>query len=105
VEGLAAFRNSVGLTSLIRGFGRQVQAVIGRQVYPCVHEDAAGYLYFSLPLETKEFEITARERKGKATPDDPAFPGRYQVAVPPQPVTVNKEAHDPKAKIRKLLRE
>jgi hypothetical protein len=105
VEGLAAFRNSVGLTSLLRGFGRQVQAVIGRQVYPCVHEDAAGYLYFSLPLDTKEFEITARERKGKATPDDPPFPGRYKVVLSPEPVTVSQPAPDPKQKIRKLLRE
>jgi hypothetical protein len=102
---LAEFRNAVGLAAICRGFGLQVEAAIGRQAYPCVHEDADGYLYFSLPLGTQEFELTGRETLPKASRDNPPFAGRYNVVVVNEPVTVNKEAPDPKKKIRKLLRE
>jgi hypothetical protein len=102
---LAEFRNAVGLAAICRGFGLHVQAASGRQAYPCVHEDADGYLYFSLPLGTQEFELTGREVLPKASRDNPPFPGRYIVVVAKEPVTVNKEAPDPKKKIRKLLRE
>jgi hypothetical protein len=105
LEGLAAFRDSVGLTSIVRGFGRQVQAEIGRKTFPCVLEDADGYLYFSLPVGTTDFEIKGRERGAKAARDDPPFPGRYQVAVAKKPVTVHTEAPDPKEKVRKQLRQ
>jgi hypothetical protein len=102
---LAEFRNSVGLAVVCRGFGLQVQAVIDRQVYPCVHEDAEGALYFSLPLGTQEFELTGRENAPKASRNDAPFPGRYRVVVAEEHVSVNKEAPDSKKKIRKLLRE
>jgi hypothetical protein len=110
LAGLAEFRNSVGLASIRHGFGLHVQAVIGRQSYPCVHEDGEGRLYFSLPVDTREFEITGRgspgrDSKGKDSETDAAFPGRYKVVIAGEPVTVNKEAPDPKRKIRKLLRE
>jgi hypothetical protein len=102
---LAEFRNAVGLAAICRGFGLQVQAAIGRQAYPCVHEDADGYLYFSLPLGTQEFDLTGRENFPKVSRNDAPFPGRYTVVVAKEPVTVNKEAPDPKKTIRKLLRE
>ena len=102
---LAEFRNAVGLPAICRGFGLQVQAVIDRQAYPCVHEDAEGALYFSLPLGTREFELTGRENPPKASRNDAPFSGRYKILVAKEPVTVNKEIPDPKKKIRKLLRE
>jgi hypothetical protein len=102
---LAEFRNAVGLAAICRGFGLQVQAAIGRQAYPCVHEDADGSLYFSLPQGTQEFELTARESSPGVSKNDAPFPGRYKVVVAEEPVTVNKEASDPKKKVRKLLRE
>src|SRR4029077_15922735 len=100
VSGLAEFRNSVGLASLVRGFGFHVQAVIGRDVYPCVHEDDEGRLYFSLPLETHEFEIIGCGNLTRGSPDNPPFPGRYKVSVTKKPVTANKEVLDPKEKIK-----
>lgn len=105
IKGLAEFRNSVGLASLVGGLGYQVQGVIGKQALPCVHEDVDGRLYFALPLGTKEFEIIGRPHPPEDTKAKPLFPGRYKVNVSGEPVTVNKEAPDPKKKIRKLLRE
>lgn len=105
VAGLAEFRNSVGLNSIVRSFGREVQAGTGRQAYPCVYEDAEGCLYFALPVDTSEFEITGRARSPRSSPDDPQFPGRYRVVVSKEPVTVKNETSDSKQKIRKLLRE
>jgi hypothetical protein len=105
LAGLAEFRNSVGLNSIVRGFGREVQAGIGKKAYPCVHEDAEGGLYFALPVDTPEFEITGRAGSPKSSPDDLPFPGRYNVIVSKEPVTVKQETPDPKQRIRKLLRE
>jgi hypothetical protein len=102
---LAEYRNAVGLAAICRGFGLQVQAAIDRQAYPCVHEDADGFLYFSLPQGTEEFELTARESSAKASKNQAPFPGRYRVVVAGEPVAVNKEAPDAKKKVRKLLRE
>src|SRR4029079_18980528 len=97
------FRDSVGLASLVSGFGYYVQAAIGKQAYPCVLEDRDGRLVFVLPAETQEFEIVGRTRGVKASKDAPQFPGRFTVQVSKKSATINQEAPDPKEKIRKLL--
>lgn len=100
---LAEFRDSVGLASLVSGFGYHIQAAIGNQAYPCVLEDRDGRLLFVLPADTEEFEIVGRPRGGKSAKDAPQFPGRFTVHVSKKSATINKEAPDPKEKIRKLL--
>jgi DNA-directed RNA polymerase subunit RPC12/RpoP len=101
--GLAEFRDSVGLASLVSGFGYHVQAAIGKQAYPCVLEDKDGRLFFVLPEGTEEFEIVGRDRGGKSSKDAPRFPGRLTVQVTKKSATINKEAPDPKERIRKAL--
>ena len=81
LSGLAEYRNSVGLASLVRGFGYAIQAQIGKQVFPCVHEDAEGRLYFALPIDTREFELVGRPPLPKASAAGLPFPGRYRVKV------------------------
>ncbi len=81
LAGLAEYRNSVGLASLVRGFGYAIQAQIGKQAFPCVHEDAEGRLYFALPIETREFELVGRPPLPKAPATALVFPGRYVVRV------------------------
>lgn len=105
IPGLAEFRNTVGLASLVRGFGYHVLAVIGKETFPCVHEDAEGRLYFTLPLETTEFEIAGREVTPNAPKDAPRFPGRYKVRVSQKPVTIKKEKVDLKEKTKKMLEQ
>jgi DNA-directed RNA polymerase subunit RPC12/RpoP len=101
--GLAEFRDSVGLASLVSGFGYYVQAAIGKQAYPCILEDKDGRLFFVLPEGTKEFEIVGRDRGGKTSKDGPRFPGRFWVQVSKKSATINQDAPDPKEKIRKAL--
>ena len=103
LAGLAEFRDSVGLASLVRGFGYYVQAAIGKQAFPCVLADRDGRLFFVLPAGTEEFEIVGRERGGKSLRGALRFPGRYSVQVLKKSATIHREAPDPKEKIRKLL--
>ncbi len=105
ISGLAEFRNSVGLASLVRGFGFHVQALVGKQAYRCVHEDAQGRLYFALPIETSEFEIIGRPQATAVSKNDMQFTGRFTVKIAKKPVTEKEEAPDMKKKIRKLLDE
>jgi hypothetical protein len=81
LAGLAEFRNSVGLASLVLGFGYAIQAQIGKQAFPCVHEDAQGRLYFALPIDTREFELVGRPPSPKSSAAGLPFPGRYVVRV------------------------
>jgi len=59
-----AYRDSLGLNSLLKGLGFHVGAVVGGTMYPCVHEDDEGRLYFIVPRETSRFEITPRPTGG-----------------------------------------
>lgn len=87
---LIEFRNSVGLASLVGGFGYQVEAVYNGEVYRCVSEDTDGKLYFLLPKSARHFELKGREFKQGAK-----FPGRYKVdvteVIKPQVVEPKKE--------------
>lgn len=69
------YRNNLGLAALTTGFGYIVEAIAGRQVCPCVHEDSVGNLYFAVPAETTGFAIAGRTLDtGRKM-----FPGRYNV--------------------------
>lgn len=74
---LTGFRNTLALPALVRGLGHQIVATHGRTIYPCVYEDHEGGLYFLLPPDVKEFEITGRTYENGAV----VFPASYKVKV------------------------
>ncbi len=77
IEGLAEYRNTVGLSATVRGVGYFVQAVHNHELYHCVAEDEAGRLYFLLPHGTRHFEL-----RGRTLPQTQlTFAGKYQVEV------------------------
>lgn len=74
---LLHYRNSVGLNSLLGGLGYHMEARVNHKIYPCVHEDLNGGLYFLVPKGTLQFNIQGREMEnGWKT-----FPGKYEVQV------------------------
>ena len=73
---LKDFRDALALPALVHALGHQVVAIHGRTIYPCVYEDFNGALYFLLPPDAKEFEITGR-KEGETV----LFPARYKVTV------------------------
>lgn len=77
VHNLIHYRNAVGLNSLIGGLGYHVEARVNNKIYPCVHDDFDGGLYFLVPKGTLQFEIVGRKMKNGRTP----FPGKYVVQV------------------------
>ncbi|QDT96209.1 hypothetical protein [Gimesia aquarii] len=77
VHNLINYRNTVGLNSLMGGLGYHMEARVNNKIYPCVHDDFQGGLYFLVPKGTLQFEMTGRELKSGRTP----FPGKYQVQV------------------------
>jgi hypothetical protein len=74
---IRGFRDRLGLTALVRGLGHHVTAVVGSNMYPCVYEQSNGSLYFLLPANLKQFELTGRRMPGGQT----TFPGRFTVKV------------------------
>ena len=74
---LTDFRNTLGLPALVRGLGHQIVATHGRTIYPCVYEDHEGALYFLLPPDAKEFEISGHKDDNGVV----IFPGRYKVKI------------------------
>ncbi len=74
---LVHYRNSIGLNSLMGGLGYHMEARVNHKVYPCVHDDFQGGLYFLVPKGTLQFEILGRKMDNGWTP----FPGKYQVQV------------------------
>ncbi|MEK6260529.1 MAG: hypothetical protein AABP62_18180 [Planctomycetota bacterium] len=74
---LTDFRNTLGLPALVRGPGHHIVATHGRTIYPCVYEDHEGALYFLLPPDAKEFEISGRKDDDGTV----VFPARYKVKV------------------------
>lgn len=63
IRDAVGFRNRLALCALVDGLGYHLEAVVGRNVYRCVYEDAHG-LYFLLPRETKLFQIRGRTVAG-----------------------------------------
>lgn len=74
---LTSFRNTLALPVLVRGLGNQIVAAHGRTIYPCVYEDHEGGLYFLLPPDITEFELSGRKYENGAV----VFPAIYQVKV------------------------
>jgi len=77
---LINYRNSVGLNSLMGGLGYHMEARVNNKVYPCVHDDFQGGLYFLVPKGTLQFEILGRKMENGWTP----FPGKYEIQVTQQ---------------------
>ena len=102
---LTEFRQSVGLAGLVRGFGLFVVARRGEQTFPCVHEDRQGRLYFVLPREDDDFELTGRDPDRTAGDVSQRFPGRYAVHVAREPIGISDESPKPKPKSRKARKE
>lgn len=74
------YRDSLGLTALVRGFGYHVVAITGQTMHPCVYEDADGGLYFLLPKGLKQFALQGKRFPNGETP----FPGKFTVKVQPE---------------------
>lgn len=77
-DSLFEFRNSVGVNSMVRGLGYQLQAEHRGEGHRCVYEDSDGRLYFLLPRNLTSFELSGRK---PATKGDLQFPGHYEVTV------------------------
>lgn len=84
VLNLIHYRNTVGINSLIGGLGYHVEARVNSKIYPCVHDDFQGSLFFLVPKGTLQFEIVGRKMKNGRTP----FPGKYIVQVTQEYPTV-----------------
>lgn len=80
---IRGYRDRLGLTALVRGLGHHVVAVVGSNMYPCVYEQSNGALYFLLPANLNQFELTGRTMANGTTP----FPGRFTVKVQAKPAT------------------
>lgn len=74
---LLHYRNSVGVNSLLGGLGYHTEARVNHKIYPCVHDDFKGGLYFLVPKGTLQFNIQGREMDNGWT----TFPGKYEVQV------------------------
>lgn len=77
---LINYRNTIGLNSLMGGLGYHMEARVNNKIYPCVHDDFQGGLYFLVPKGTLQFEIMGRKMENGWTP----FPGKYVVQVTQQ---------------------
>lgn len=62
---LAAYRDVVGLNALLGGLGYHTEAIYDGTIYPCVHEDADGALYYAVPRGTEAFVVRARTFEGR----------------------------------------
>ncbi|MFK7779195.1 MAG: hypothetical protein QM501_13900, partial [Gimesia sp.] len=69
-----------GLNSLMGGLGYHMEARVNNKIYPCVHDDFEGGLYFLVPKGTLQFEIVGRKMENGWT----TFPGKYKVQVTQQ---------------------
>ncbi|WP_417850797.1 hypothetical protein [Thalassoglobus sp.] len=74
---LPNYRNAVVYNSFVKGLGRICYASVGNAMYPCVHENSEGDLYFLVPVGTKEFWIKERSE----LPETPFFPSSFLVHV------------------------
>ncbi len=77
---LLNYRNKVGLNSMMGGLGYHIEARVNNKIYPCVHDDFQGGLYFLVPKGTLQFNILGRKLENGWTP----FPGKYVVQVTQQ---------------------
>ncbi|MCA9062167.1 MAG: hypothetical protein KDA96_03890 [Planctomycetaceae bacterium] len=71
------YRNKLAVNAHCNAMGFAVQAQVGNRLYPCVHQDDLGQLYFSLPSNTIEFHVQGRTGEG----GNRLFPGEFLVTV------------------------
>jgi hypothetical protein len=76
---LPEYRHELAYNAFVFGLGRICEAVIDNARYPCVHEDARGFLYFLVPTGTERFVI--RERADLREREGPFFPSRFAITV------------------------
>lgn len=76
-ETLPNYRNSVAYNAFVKGLGRIVYAQVDNAIYPCVHEDGTGSLYFLVPIGTEEFTIRERSELDET----PVFPSELSIQV------------------------
>ena len=80
---LFPYRNTIGVASLVRGFGYHLQATAEGEGYPCISE-SDNIVYFALPKGVQKFVIIGRD-----VPGGEKFPGKITVTVTkPAPVPV-----------------
>lgn len=95
-ETLPEYRNSVFYNAFVKGLGRVCYALVDNAIYPCIHEDAQGALYFLVPMGTKSFVIKEREELEVT----PVFPSEFEIQVTvgypqlPDPKMIPAEAED-----------
>lgn len=98
IENLLDYRNRVGLATSVHGFGFVVVARHRGALYPCVHEDRQGRLYFALPRQAREFEL-AGQQASPSKRDPREFAGKYEVRigrkVPSKPVEQKETPETP----------
>lgn len=93
---LTGFRNTLALPALVRGLGHQLVANYGRTAYPCVYEDHEGAVYFLLPPDAREFEITGRKHADGTV----MFPASYKIKVAGEIKVPAKKAEEPAGKLK-----
>lgn len=74
---LPDYRNSVVYNAFVKGLGRICYANVEGAIYPCVHEDGDGALYFLVPVGTESFTIKERNE----LEETPFFPSKFEVQV------------------------
>lgn len=62
---LIEFRDRMVLSSMVKGLGLRLTAIVDGKQYPCVCQDKDDKLYFSLPKGTVKFIIREKEFAGK----------------------------------------
>ncbi len=78
---LFPYRNTIGVASLVRGFGYHLQATVDGEGYPCIFESES-VVYFALPKGVQKFVIVGRD-----VAEGEKFPGKITVTVTkPAPV-------------------
>ena len=88
---LKGFRDTLALPALVRGLGHQLVANYGRTAYPCVYEDHEGAVYFLLPPDAREFEITGRKHADGSV----MFPATYKIKVAGEMKVPAKKEEEP----------
>jgi hypothetical protein len=91
---ITGYRNSLALPALVKGLGHQLVASYGRTAYPCVYEDREGAVYFLLPPEVREFEITGR----KLADGSVLFPAKYKIKIAGEMKVPPKKEEEPPGK-------
>ncbi len=90
----AEFRDRLAMPVLNRTLGHWCGAVVDNQMYPCIHEDPQGRLYFAVPTSARFFQIREKgDEPGRMLP--PTFV--INVTLPPR-VAADSPVSEPAGK-------